>query len=468
MRNIIILLCFIGSCLNVCSQTHADGNGIIEKTERGITFVVDENLPAPGGQYKRRKTAGYMAAKSIMSDYGAVNIDSSFVASSFNGDSIIVVGQDVLFRCIVDAYAEHRPLVLSPDMIWLNICQVFANYVNEHAEELRDRFVSHDGSMSLVVETKNDLFSGNVDWSEIIDRFINQIGENTKDSIASTVIADFSTTGNTERIASGITLMDITKSYFEYVVIYIACGIPEITLKGTPADWRKVLDKTMALDKYGMQWYTARMKPVLEEFIKSAEGHPNRRFWRDIVMLDRPDRIRGGACSAEKPTVFDGWFLRMFPYNKEGKRIRKVDKLTSMLPGMVKVPFRYVYIGDNGEETEKDMELLAGFVGIQENPQTHGYEPQIGWMVRIADTDELHLNKMKEHAKYGLELRVKRVPEILAKLNHIGSLTLYFIDDVVLPEWMEKMEIDEFFIHGKMTDEEKELIKKRFPNIIIR
>ena len=50
------------------------------------------------------------------------------------------------------AFSEHRPLLLTPDIIWITIAQGFAHHVNNHAEELRDRFVSHSGKETLTIE----------------------------------------------------------------------------------------------------------------------------------------------------------------------------------------------------------------------------------------------------------------------------------------------------------------------------
>jgi hypothetical protein len=41
------------------------------------------------------------------------------------------------------AYAGHRPVALSPDMIWLMICQGVAHHINANAEQLRPQFVKH-------------------------------------------------------------------------------------------------------------------------------------------------------------------------------------------------------------------------------------------------------------------------------------------------------------------------------------
>jgi hypothetical protein len=53
---------------------------------------------------------------------------------------------DVSFHPVVavhHAFMGHRPLCLSPDMIWLMIIQGVANHINANDEELRAKFVSY-------------------------------------------------------------------------------------------------------------------------------------------------------------------------------------------------------------------------------------------------------------------------------------------------------------------------------------
>ena len=80
-----------------------------------------------------------------------------------------------------------------------------------------------------------------IDWPSLIGNFASQIDKYTKKGIAKTVTADFTTTGPVERVASQIPLMESVKSYFEYIVDRLACGIPSITLQGTVEDWQRVL-----------------------------------------------------------------------------------------------------------------------------------------------------------------------------------------------------------------------------------
>src|SRR5512138_81120 len=54
-------------------------------------------------------------------------------------------GVHPLLGAVGRAFAEHRPLVLSPDAVWLTIAQGVATHVRLHAEELRPRLVGHQG-----------------------------------------------------------------------------------------------------------------------------------------------------------------------------------------------------------------------------------------------------------------------------------------------------------------------------------
>ena len=189
--------------------------------QTSVTFVVDENL-APIDEdaldMEDSQSSGSRALNGIFKDEGV--LDPIWIAWSFSDDEQFYTfkGKDVFFQTIVRAYAEHRPLVLSPDMVWLLISQGFARYVNVHSDELRDQIVSHTEKMDLVVVTKKDLLSEDADWEKLIAGFAAQISEYTKGDIAKTITADFTTTGVTERIASQVTLMETVKTYFDYVI----------------------------------------------------------------------------------------------------------------------------------------------------------------------------------------------------------------------------------------------------------
>ena len=439
---------------------------IIDQSQGSITFAVDENLPFINHDFMLDD--GNRIAESIVSDKNELEGSYSIVATSF-ADERNLSNMDV-YTALHTAFAKHKSVTLSPDVIWLLISQGFARYVNAHAEELRPRLVSHAGKKELIVFAQHDLLSESADWPELIGGFAAQIDQFTKGGIANIITADFSTTGPVERVASQVTLMESVKSYFDYTIITIVCGIPSITLTGTPEDWQRVLDKTRSLKQYGLDKWIESLEPILTEFVRAAEGHPNQGFWQDIVKKKRVDEVRGASCDGKsKPTEFDGWFLKLFP-DENGKTFKSATVLTEMPVERVNVDFRYKIVDGVGNVlSETPMQLWAGFIGTEVDTEGNMLTPKIGWMAVVPPPDDEILKRFKEQDDdiFGLNLQVKEVPEVLARMEHIKSLTLEFTDKVVLPEWFDQLTIDKLSIAGKMSKAEKEAILKRFPNAVI-
>ena len=444
----------------------------ISYSDEGVTFVVDGDLPEIDNKYFNTLLNGNEVAKSILSVMESPH-KSQIIATSFADESLTFPEKDVFFRSIIRAYASHRPIVLSPDMIWLLISQGFSRYVNAHPEQLREQLVSHTGKMDLVVQTSEDLLTGQPDWAKLLDGFNAQIKENTKGDLAKTITADFSTTGATERIASEVTLMETVKSYFEYIIMRISCGIPTVTLKGTPQDWQRVLDKTQQLKPYGLEAWTESLTPILKEFVLAAQGRPNRKFWQSMVKQTRPDQLKGGACNPNNPTEIDGWLLKLFP-DENGQTLDQTPHTKSMPVDRARANFKYQQINpaDGSLISETTMELIAGFVGAEVDTVTRAITPKIGWMVCTTDDNETtHLEALQRMndpgSLLGIHIRVKEVPEILAQLGHIHTLHLVFTDEIVLPDWMDSLTIDELIIanEDKLSDTEKETIRQRFPQV---
>ncbi len=82
---------------------------------QGITFVVDENLPAPEKVIKMYEEKDI--AYTIISKNGIPREQHHVVKTSFEGERMGYMGEDNFFKCMVQAYADHRPVVLSPDVV---------------------------------------------------------------------------------------------------------------------------------------------------------------------------------------------------------------------------------------------------------------------------------------------------------------------------------------------------------------
>ena len=352
---------------------------------KSITFKVDENLKA----LEKTVVAHYdgrLAAQYLLGQDGVKVEDQHVVALSFaDAQNLRIVVKDAFYQCMVKAYAEHKSVTLSPDMMWLLISQGFARYVNAHSEELRSQLVYHEGKQDLMVMTKDDLLSGKADWGKLLNDFSKQIELHTKGEVAKTIAADFSTTTPVERIASQITLMESMKSYFDYLAVRLGCGIPSVTLQGTPDDWRAVLSKTQKLGQYGLSEWTQSLEPILNEFIKTAEGKPNQRFWQEMVKKQRVDGLATvRPCSGDRPTMLDGWILKFFP-TEYGNTLDMVPHTKSMPAEFVRVDFKYRIIEplSGAIMSETPMELMSGFIGALDDEKANMLIPQIGWLVRV-------------------------------------------------------------------------------------
>lgn len=452
----------------ICVGAWASKKDIIKKEKGSITFTVDRDLSEPMDAMS--KISG---ASDIISDIADPNHgyqeNIQFVASSFTDEMLGNYGRNPFFKGMIDAFANHRPVALSPDVVWQLISQGFANHVNRNPEEMRHLFVDYEGKMNLVVETTEELFSGNPDWYGIVSEFSNQISQNTKDGVAELMAQPFSTTGPDELMASQVVLMKTVESYFQYIVMYVSCGIPSITLTGTPDDWQSVLERTHQLEKYGLEWWVNDLDPILKEFVKASKGKPNADFWKNIVKKYRPGEVRGAGCGFDESTELDGWFLKFFPYDQKGRMPEKVRMTHNMLPEQVSVNFKYIILDDatGVVVSVTDMELRAGIMGMEFDTETWASTPKIGWFVRVSKTEEEMLDEINKKDKSGdLELRVNRVPEIFRKVGHLRELHLHFIGKVDLPQWLEEKSIDRLIIDGELTPEEKPSLKERFPNII--
>ena len=371
-------------------------------------------------------------------------------ALSINVDAdslVLIYGAHPFFYGMYEAYANHRPFVLSPDMVWILISQGFSHHINANPEKYRDRMVDFQGEMSLTIESDQPL--DKAQWDKLIPSFAEEIKKNTKGTIAETVIADFSTTTSYEQIASEITLMETTKAYFEFVVMYAACGIPEITLLGTTEDWQKVYDKAMRLRSYDLDWWIDELEPILAQFVKASKGKTDTKFWRNMFKWHTQKEY--GA-----PDIIDGWIVKFFPYDKDGKRfgLKTLTRDSNLPDEMAEADVRFIEVYPDGSRVETMIELYGGFVGLEQNPENFALTPKIGWMVKKKD-DASMVNRMKGRMEYGLELRIKEVPEVLRKLDSIPSLTLYFKDGVRFPDWMKDVKVDHLSVYGEISKEEQ-------------
>jgi hypothetical protein len=336
------------------------------------------------------------------------------------------------------AFSQHRPLVLSPDMIWVAVVQGLARHVRNHAERLRDRLVAHRGRLDICVE-RDDLLRGSPEnaWDGVIRDLSLAIKKHLGpryDELA----PDFGTTGPVERTACEVALLDAFQPYFEYRMVCI-CGIPEITLEGTADDWRRLRDKVEALAAYDLDWWLPHVRRVCDQFVRAANGDVDLAHWRDIYK-------REDAYGWDN---VNGWLVKLVPYLKNGGTgnftVRNplledpdAEVSTNRLPGGVsQVPFRCRW---RGEDEDIAMEFLGGFVGVTQDASTLALRPKLGWAVRPgSDLDRLFA-QLSQHrpappldapefdariAGFNFEWRCELPGDLLSFYKHCNGVGLF-------------------------------------------
>ena len=445
--------------------------------QKSVTFKVEELskptslLPTISDETLYRKMilsdAGIDARSVAANDKYPYNI----IAKNEAPDNLVDAGNSAFFKGMHLAYAEHRPFILSPDMIWLLISQGFAQHINANKEEMRSYFVNFSNKQSLIAQSKKSLNDPTLVWEDIFSQFTGQIKKNVKGNLVELLTCNFSTTTLLEKTTSEITIMETMKPYFEFIVIYIVCGIPEITLEGTPEDWEKVLAKARELKGYKLEWWISELEPVLEEFVKASKGKVNKKFWCNMI------KSHSKGCGS--PEIIDGWIVKFFPYDKYGIRndLKQIKGGDSLPNEFAKVDVRFLEVSNNLTE-ETELEVWSGFIGLKQNKENFALRPQMGWMVRKKETQNSELaHKLSIEAQdesfssnSGICLRVKEFPpvvlsELLKKTKIIvNRLEVQFVDDINIPEELSKVDIKELVLSGKISTQGKMRIKKQFPN----
>lgn len=259
-----------------------------------VTFAVDDVKPA--AELLEEQTV-----KELHSGY----YEPEIIAYHDVGPLVKHLSGHPLLEAVHLAYSQHRPLILSPDHLWLTITRGVADHMALEGERLRSRFVKHQGQAKLTVSTMQTLRE--TDWPAAFQSWCRQIADHVGQGLHEALLPDFSTTSEVDRIAGHVVMMDIFEKYFEYQLLCI-CGIPRVTLRGTVDDWIRLRNKTARLEVFEFGWWLEHLIPVLDQFVSAAQGKPDIAFWQRICKLRE---AYGGD-------VINGWVVTFFPYLRKG------------------------------------------------------------------------------------------------------------------------------------------------------
>jgi len=339
-------------------------------TENSVTFKVDSV------KLSNYKPCLKTIQKALM-DQG-INLDNceDFSHKGRSEENIINCGMPGLMAAIHTAYAEHYALKLSVSDFIILIGQGLSRHIEVNAEKLRKQFVNHDGKETIKIQRNEFVKGQDNDWSTVFGEFADEIKKRVKADVHGVIIDDTSVATPTTRIVSEITLMDAMKSFFYYRVV-TKCGIPQITLEGTPEDWKKLKDKVAKLvemnknDALLLKWWLDKLVPVVD---KICEAGINRKidsgFWSEIY------KTKGGSGGPH----ITGWIMKFFPYlaNNKVNSFSKNTITSKDLPDQVsQVDFIWEYF-----DSEIPMLISGGYVvGAEFDKESFTVKPVHFWSV---------------------------------------------------------------------------------------
>jgi hypothetical protein len=394
MKHNYLYILFAGFVLSACvnkayEEPETTANGVEAPPLSSVTFKVDDVQPAPS----------LLHVDSLRKLFAAkITYKVLFLPEEQKNDLYVPCRNNALIQTVHECYANHRPLVLSPDVIWLAICQGISIHVNQKFDSLETKLFKKNKPKQLVV--RNDsLGMGAKHWKDFIADISGLTRKYTKGDFYSYVVANHSTTTSIERTAFQVTLLETYKKAFTYVG-KSGCGIPAITLRGTKQDWMKIRKQLSGLDSIGLGEWHKGLEPVLDEFVNVYDNKIDTAFWRDIYK-DRVEYFASGTS---------GWIIKFFPYVKtlefnnaenemrddgstraeevyqkneyiSGSRYLESRLSTDDFPsGVSKADVTWNnYLDPNKPET-KQLMLCSGFFGMKQN-KNKSLEPLISWAV---------------------------------------------------------------------------------------
>lgn len=347
-------------------------------------------------------------------------------------------GVHPLLDAVGRAFADHRPLVLTPDAVWLTIAQGVAQHIRLHAEQLRPQLVGHAGRKRLTVAIDGPMPQDAASWQDLVGSFQKLLAAEISD--ADLFECDFSTSTEVDRLAGRVVLLDAYSPYFSLWLVCI-CGIPSITLTGTVQDWRKIRDRVDAIARFGLQTWCRSLAPIADQFVRAASGDVDVAFWRRIY---NPVDAYGGE-------VVTGWAVRLYPYLRgEGvvDRPNPLLKLPIDEPRDATVDGRGFYSGagirtdrvpatlsrvivnvnDQVAGDNRAVALHAGLVGVAQDDDG-ALRPVAGWYLAPAtvEIDDVIDRIVRDHVTTPPQpmAMYDAADEMVAIYRRIGSATLF-------------------------------------------
>ena len=394
-------------------------NSILSESKYFYSFKVENNLIADRRNMLKQKSPDEICEKFFegQNSWCENKIFKILNYSFETGEKYFSFGGDVsLIEAFRIAYLNHFPIIINPSHFWLMILQGFAKHmeVNNNSERIRKKIVNFEEKENIVIETGINLFiASDEQWKAFINKLLDKTSQKlTKEAknLINLFNKEFSTSTKESEIANNVTILSSFKKYFNYTLTG-TCGISEIIIEGKIEDWKLLLEKVIAIEKFDEEivFWTNELKKIIRKIIETLiTKNPDKKFYRNIVQnIDRSK-----IC---EPDLINGWIIKFIPYDNNGKKCDfnsfnfnglKIEDIPSQITIM---PFNLINTNKNGQTKKYQSEIYTGFFGIRQNLETLSIKPVIGYaIIEVKDRkieEEKKEKKEKEKNQFLLQFQ---------------------------------------------------------------
>ena len=100
-----------------------------------------------------------------------------------------------LIQGLIEAYKNHYPIIVSPDMIWLLFLQGYSRFMEKYHEWVRTQYVNFENKKTIRVARFEMIpeKATKEEWQDILNEFTQKIKDNVGENIISCLESNFST-----------------------------------------------------------------------------------------------------------------------------------------------------------------------------------------------------------------------------------------------------------------------------------
>jgi hypothetical protein len=291
-------------------------------------------------------------------------------------------GHPLLAAC-EQAYAYHQGFELSPEVFWTTVLQGAAIHVAENKSKLKGMFTGKGEKTKI----KLKLPPGEVDWPNILSRLSTEVYQQLPKQWEAVGLVRFSNSNPGHLQVFELAFLHIASSYFYYEGDQI-CGIPQIKITGTRADWQLLAARIQFLESIDMAWWLDDLQTILQQVDHAFAGQVDEAFWCSIY------KIKKDGC---QDPYLSGWIANLIPYTlshedkggyvknrmlAEPNTERGWYKMDDFPAGISGIDFKL-----NGEQYK----ISGGIIGS--TLETGNFiTPQLGWGVRKVEQEKLEID----------------------------------------------------------------------------